>query len=447
MIKAKNIFPFILSTLLPFSLKAELSFNEKHSLLADFAPLLKMHKDDESSPTSIEWYVERCSLWFRQKHNDVFDKAEIIPAGHIRADDLYALRTQPVPNDEQAYYLQPYSKQVYKGEGYSNKQAKGTCYGNVVEKENGDVVVQYLFFYAYQGSLAGVHIPGLDTFFHLLDIGIHEGDWEHIDVHLKKTANGYQMETIFYGRHQENKGDLLPASAVERVNDAGEVDANGTHPVVYVAKNSHANYPRVVNITGDFDRTADGGPVWKCWEHVVYLGTEDAPTEAMKMLMANIRWGSTIENSSHTHGNSPTSPLDSSWFRRPGIDRAPIKMFDRKGTRLYKPITVSSDPLPSGNRRRHSNYFTLQPPKRLQKLEWHIEHPQADQIVFDVWRRSTTLGVKRSDTKIFSGLKHGSQTLIPDTMQDLYIANVRFLAEDTQRAAPEFNVSVKGVEL
>lgn len=216
--------------------------------------------------------------------------------------------------------------------------------------------------------------------------------------------------------------------------------------MVYVAKNSHANYPKVVNVTADFDRTANGGPLWKCWEHVRYLGTEDAPTEAMQMLMANIRWGSTIENSSHTHGNSPTSPLDSNWFRRSGIDRSPIKTFDRKGKRINSPISVAIQPIPETQTPRNSDFFSLLPPKRLKQLEWHVDHPQKNQIRFDLWRRSKTLGVKKNYKKVISDLFDGAQTTIPDQTDGLYIKNVR-LQDGAQATEPDFMLSIKGVEL
>ena len=131
------------------------------------------------------------------------------------------------------------------------------------------------FFYAYQGAPAGIGI--LDPLMKALDIGIHQGDWKPIDIHLKKQDENYMSDHVFYARHQQIKGNLVKAADIKKANDNMKEDKNATHPIVYVALNSHASYPKHNLISKDFDRTSSTGPLWPCWRNVKYVGTLDKP--------------------------------------------------------------------------------------------------------------------------------------------------------------------------
>ena len=71
----------------------------------------------------------------------------------------------------------------------------------------------------------------------------HEGDWELIVVLLKQPSgsNG-QPEPIACAYSAHHGGYRLPWRQVEKADDQGEPAQEGSHPVVYVANGSHANY-------------------------------------------------------------------------------------------------------------------------------------------------------------------------------------------------------------
>ena len=71
----------------------------------------------------------------------------------------------------------------------------------------------------------------------------HEGDWEHIVVFLREPSESQgQPEPIACAYSAHDAGYRLPWRQVEKVDDHGERADDGTHPVVYVAHGSHANY-------------------------------------------------------------------------------------------------------------------------------------------------------------------------------------------------------------
>lgn len=75
-------------------------------------------------------------------------------------------------------------------------------------------VIMYWFFYGYQDTCTG-------------SLGAHDADWERVAV---KIRNG-QVERVLFHQH---KGSYT------RNPDSMEFD--GTHPVVYIGKNSHGSY-------------------------------------------------------------------------------------------------------------------------------------------------------------------------------------------------------------
>lgn len=84
-----------------------------------------------------------------------------------------------------------------------------------VTKDSTSTVVQYWFFYAYNNA----------------PLNDHEGDWEMIELVLDTAQN---PTWVAYSQHL--KGQRASWSDVEKVDS--------THPVVYVARGSHANYFR-----------------------------------------------------------------------------------------------------------------------------------------------------------------------------------------------------------
>jgi hypothetical protein len=106
-------------------------------------------------------------------------------------------------------------------------RAQHTYYGRVWQdtRHPGKIVLQYFYFYAYNdwGNQGGVNF--------------HEGDWEAVFVYLNDDGAG-AFTPDYVGISQHHTGDARPWEEVERY-----VDREGrSHPVIYPAAGSHANY-------------------------------------------------------------------------------------------------------------------------------------------------------------------------------------------------------------
>jgi hypothetical protein len=97
-------------------------------------------------------------------------------------------------------------------------------YGRVV-RENGWIILQYWFFYAFNNWRSG--------FFGAND---HEADWEQVIIYLYEDGEGLAPEWVAYAAH-DYTGDSL-----RRRWDDPELEKSGNHPLVYVGAGSHASY-------------------------------------------------------------------------------------------------------------------------------------------------------------------------------------------------------------
>jgi hypothetical protein len=91
--------------------------------------------------------------------------------------------------------------------------------------------VEYWVFYAYDRAEAKLlNIIGGP------DVTGHRADWEHTAFRAKVQEAGF-----YYG-HARGFEVLRPE--LETVDDQGQPDPQGTHPVVYVSQGKHASYPQ-----------------------------------------------------------------------------------------------------------------------------------------------------------------------------------------------------------
>jgi hypothetical protein len=98
--------------------------------------------------------------------------------------------------------------------GKKNQTLGYTIYCHVT-KDSTSTIVQYWFFYAYNNA----------------PLNDHEGDWEMIELVL-----GAAQNPVWVAYSQHLQGERASWGDVEKIDS--------THPVVYVARGSHANYFR-----------------------------------------------------------------------------------------------------------------------------------------------------------------------------------------------------------
>lgn len=99
-------------------------------------------------------------------------------------------------------------------------------------EQHGNLYIQYLFLYGYNGPYH-MPLPGKKIY-----INPHEGDFEHFTVELDKET--HQVKRYFYAEHEVNEGLKLYPHQISYVTD----DVGVEHPLVFIARGSHASYPR-----------------------------------------------------------------------------------------------------------------------------------------------------------------------------------------------------------
>ncbi len=285
-------------------------------IMRGFAPELRFHRKENYFPCSVPWYTQRSEL--RRRNPD--GSTSLILSRPIQDPSIlgdHPTKDYPegfaILND---YYLNALQdKKTRAGEPLVNNECRATCYAHIQDKKNGGVVIQYLFFYAYQGYTVGIVIAGQKLF----DVGSHEADWEHIAVHLKKTNepgnfNGYTIEQVHYAAHgSKPHGKLVRAQDLKTVNS--------THPIVWVAQWGHASHERNIGFDiNTLDNTSDDGARWRCWETpLINVGDQLAPTPGQEWIIFGGRWGSTKEVTdtklTTQITNSPEGPaIDTAWW-------------------------------------------------------------------------------------------------------------------------------------
>jgi hypothetical protein len=174
-----------------------------HNLIITFAPQVTLsytggdgNYNDKYLPSSIDWFLERCSLVDEPKKVDVEGPS----------------RSTIATTQSETARLNPNSKDVNKGD-YS-QITKGTwpMYVHVLkseypstEAETDHIDLQYWFYYPYSGGIGGLFVPFAE--FH----GAHEGDWEFISVRVRNWHNNPNLTAsnivgVFYAAHRSEDG-------------------------------------------------------------------------------------------------------------------------------------------------------------------------------------------------------------------------------------------------
>ncbi len=146
----------------------------------------------------------------------IFDR--IIPEGPGLIMDMLSQATETIAR--KSYFL--YEKIL-------EKDPQPVYYGRVVREQDAEgnnwTILQYHFFYAFNDWRLAAN--GMNH---------HEGDWEMTAVYLKNDS----PHAVLFSQH--GAGNIELWDKVIKAKDKNERDT--THPVVYVALGSHANYSK-----------------------------------------------------------------------------------------------------------------------------------------------------------------------------------------------------------
>ncbi len=142
----------------------------------------------------------------------------VIPEGPGLVMDMLSQATEKIARE--AYFQ--YEKML-------DKHPEPVYYGRVLREKDGDcnqwTILQYHFFYAFNDWRLAAN--GMNH---------HEGDWEMVAVYLKNDSP-YAVLFSQHGAGNIEKWEKT-RKAIDKLGD------ETTHPVVYVALGSHANYSK-----------------------------------------------------------------------------------------------------------------------------------------------------------------------------------------------------------
>jgi hypothetical protein len=186
-------------------------------LLATYQPLMQFDPLEQFLPTKVQSFITDASLEQLTGPNTWSPVQQNAAPGDLpgQGSGTWRLNEDACTPDAPLGGLACYADAESQGGGGP------TIYGHVVH-ENGDIVLQYWFF--YYDDVYSYTYPASDFIWQA-----HEGDWEHVDVVL---TDGEQP--LFVGYSQHCLGQRREWTDTTRFDD--------THPVVHVAVGSHANY-------------------------------------------------------------------------------------------------------------------------------------------------------------------------------------------------------------
>jgi len=273
---------------------------DEATLVNTYAPIFKLDGAETNLPSSVEWYFARTTLRFN--HDGGCPDEQVLAPYAVTATNLLGQTRKTHgglpfcssestvinssvknPSDEFFFLQIPNDGNEGTTRLGDTSGASWRTYAHVRRDGAEGWEIQYWNFYPYNG----------------LTPGEHEGDWEHVTVHL--AADGVTPTSVYFAEH--DGGTAYAWSAVEK---------SGNRVIVYVADGSHASYPHA----GTTDRSPlpndvhnGNGKVFDALNKVVHVGDRACNFNGRTWMTYGGLWGEVGEVFS-----GPPSPVyQSSW--------------------------------------------------------------------------------------------------------------------------------------
>ncbi|KIX08829.1 uncharacterized protein Z518_03486 [Rhinocladiella mackenziei CBS 650.93] len=196
-----------------------------------YGPILYLHPDERYFNTSIEDFLQHCTL---------VDKKTKTKVKNPSPDSL------PQKGDDAQYYLDLESAGK-KGDFSTTKAyVRGFWQSGMPHTD-----VQFWFFNAYNGP-GSLHINGLmmDSIsssgdINVAPLGEHVGDWEMCMVRVDNTT----LKIIAIWLSQHSKGQFFSRDQIDHA-----FTFKGTQPIIYSSQNGHANFSRPGSNASEYRR-------------------------------------------------------------------------------------------------------------------------------------------------------------------------------------------------
>ena len=222
-----------------------LTTEEVNAAIAKYGPVVYLHPEEQYLMDNAEYYLDNAYLecgpvvitgssdeeQYNNFQKEVTESVDTSSASLL--NDLSYIKNK--------YATQFSSNQYFKywlnigSEFYGGNMTRAKTYVDVCARGLDYTDLQFNFFYPYNGSgKLRICIGNIKEEHYLLDpVGRHVADTEHVTLRIDNRTK--ELMGIFMTRHSGGewifKGDLK-----------SRVGFEGTHPVIYSAKDSHAHY-------------------------------------------------------------------------------------------------------------------------------------------------------------------------------------------------------------
>jgi hypothetical protein len=256
----------------------------QEELVRGFAPVLNLHPEDTTRPVNVDWYLQRVRMRFDHSgcpDHQLLDLGQVnqnnlITQTHMANKSICTHDSSKVVSstNSEGFFLEIMDKATYNGAPPSEWRSYVTW---IRDPKTDLVAITYWAFYAFNDNVS------------IID---HESDWENVRITIdpSKGLSRDALREIRFSQH--NSGQVF-------IPGDPNLEMDGLHPVSYVAKGTHANYPRpgtfdIVGTAGvakDTTAKATGTAVWRTENNTVIIGTRAAPQNGQVFVKYWGLWG------------------------------------------------------------------------------------------------------------------------------------------------------------
>lgn len=217
--------------------------------IQQFAPVVRIHPSEEYRPMSPDVFIANS----RFRHHRGWQSDQ----GYHRVNNAWVTTNSHDP----VYYGIPtnvLAAYALHADGKNRRPRDSNCGDsyNVFLQSAGRLtgptapngVVPAYYHYRRTGSTHQIQYWWFCGFNDSLATFNHQGDWEHVTVHVR----GDRIVGVYFAAHEG--GTFVSAGAGLRFS--------GERPLVYMAKGSHASYYTSGSFFGGLDSASDSGPEW-----------------------------------------------------------------------------------------------------------------------------------------------------------------------------------------
>jgi len=224
--KPKKIILILFLTLFAFSANSQVAIPALEVMVQKYAPILRHHHEERYLSSSAEWYLNRSNLYKRTSSIPFVEmKADLANRNWGMLDG--AAKATGNKSADRKWFIHRKNGSTNTGNIASTKAYVHVKLANYqpYPKYDFDIEIQYWFFWPYNDATEP------------LGVSDHHGDWEGVTVVLDSDGNFKYLLTTSHGDR-----NYYETQHLEWGGPFNFPYTRGTHPVIQVARKSHALY-------------------------------------------------------------------------------------------------------------------------------------------------------------------------------------------------------------